>query len=328
MQTIQDVLYTPSANDSIDPETTFHFEPFVPEHDRVEIKFEYFDNGYLLSTPQQQSDVYEPTKQIYIDLTRQRSTVQPHAGVRQTFLELTTHAKGLFKYFESGQLFSRKRLDGHGFAKEIYIDLSHHEPSTMQYHGGVRQALLGILVHELAHAFQHHEPESYERLRWWPRGFIQPPQGLIEGIAVYVELRSGASSHWDKRPRSSSELTQWDAGYGETAMFLQWLEMRFEKGVVGLMNDRILKVGYVRGGRDEFWTSLFGVTIEQLWLEYCDFVDAYNWVNVLWRWKLPFMARRLDLEWLRRSLRKFYFASRLSYMDNFTVLDKLFRVFF
>lgn len=69
-------------------------------------------------------------------------------------------------------------------------------------------------------------------------------------------------------------------GYQHTAYFLAWLEdVRVGRGAVGMLNDRLLRVGYVGEGEDAdnqgigFWKGLFGVRVGELWEEYGRYLD-------------------------------------------------------
>lgn len=139
--------------------------------------------------------------------------------------------------------------------------------------------LVGVIVHELVHCYQHTAPADSDDV---PR----PPGGLIEGIADFVRLKANlAPPHW-KRPANSADLPKsWDSGYDQTAFFLEWLEhVRVGAGAIGMLNDRLLREGYI-GEEDEtergrksstgrgFWAGLFGVGVLQLWKEYGEHID-------------------------------------------------------
>ncbi|KAJ5664169.1 hypothetical protein N7507_004900 [Penicillium longicatenatum] len=139
--------------------------------------------------------------------------------------------------------------------------------------------LLGVLTHELVHCYQHTAPKTVGNGES-PR----PPGGLIEGIADFVRLKAGLEPpHW-KKPQSSAERAKnWDAGYQHTAYFLAWVEDVFAgAGAVGMLNDRLLRVGYLGEGKDKekvspgFWESLFGAGVETLWEEYGLWLDGQS----------------------------------------------------
>lgn len=160
--------------------------------------------------------------------------------------------------------------------------------------------IASTLFHELVHVFQHRfaKPHvlTHEGGLKALRNF--PPKGLVEGIADFVPLMSGRAWPAPQRPRSSTHLRAWNAGYEETAYFLEWLELvRFGKGTVGMINDRIMKVGYVRKGKDEFWKSLFGVSVKQLWKEYGRHV---NLMGRCLKWQVPILNVEVDFSWTMR----------------------------
>lgn len=137
--------------------------------------------------------------------------------------------------------------------------------------------LAGVLTHELVHCYQHTSPpESAKAGKQIPN----PPGGLIEGIADFVRLKAGLSPpHWTRPTSSSQREKKWDAGYQHTAYFLAWIEDVWAgKGAIGMLNDRLFRVGYV-GEEDEnsqeegFWKGLFGTGVAELWDEYGQWLD-------------------------------------------------------
>ncbi|RAO66078.1 uncharacterized protein BHQ10_002090 [Talaromyces amestolkiae] len=141
--------------------------------------------------------------------------------------------------------------------------------------------LKGVLTHELVHCYQHTAPAEGEVPR--------PPGGLIEGIADFVRLKAGlGAAHWQKPKSALDRASDWDAGYQHTGYFLSWLEdVRFGKGAIGLLNDRLLRTGYLGEEEEEeeeeekkkdkkepgFWRDLFGVEVDVLWEEYGRYLD-------------------------------------------------------
>ncbi|KAJ5902001.1 hypothetical protein N7495_002529 [Penicillium taxi] len=166
--------------------------------------------------------------------------------------------------------------------KEIHLSLSYVQHCTdASAKADPLHELVGVLTHELVHCYQHTAPPkpSAEENETVPR----PPGGLIEGIADFVRLKARLEPpHW-KRPQSAAERpSQWDAGYQNTAYFLAWLEdVRVGLGAIGMLNDRLLRVGYVGESEDErvqghsgFWNGLFGVEVAELWDEYGHYLDS------------------------------------------------------
>lgn len=163
--------------------------------------------------------------------------------------------------------------------KEIHLSLPYIQHCTTgpSAKSDPKHELVGVLTHELVHCYQHTAPPASNNKGKTPH----PPGGLIEGIADFVRLKSGLEPpHW-KRPRSASErASKWDAGYQHTGYFLAWIEdVRFGRGAVGMVNDRLLRVGYVGEqradcGRVGFWKALFGFRIDELWDEYGLYLDG------------------------------------------------------
>lgn len=166
--------------------------------------------------------------------------------------------------------------------KEIHLSLPYiqHCISGPTAKADPKHELVGVLTHELVHCYQHTAPPRLENDNG-KRGSPCPPGGLIEGIADFVRLKAGLEPpHW-KRPQSVEErASKWDAGYQHTAYFLAWIEdVRIGTGAIGMLNDRLLRVGYV--GEQEmdcpgagFWMGLFGVGVAELWDEYGLYLDG------------------------------------------------------
>lgn len=109
-----------------------------------------------------------------------------------------------------------------------------------------------MLTHELVHCYQ-----------WDAHGTA--PGGLIEGIADWVRLNCDLSPpHWKREVKVDDP---WDKGYQHTAYFLQYLEGKFGEGTVRRINERLRSTKEYEEG--EFWVSLLGQGVEDLWFEYC-----------------------------------------------------------
>ncbi|KAL4781404.1 hypothetical protein BJX76DRAFT_335544 [Aspergillus varians] len=169
--------------------------------------------------------------------------------------------------------------------KEIHISLGYIQNCRTK--PDPLAELVGVLTHELVHCYQYAAPRASIDGRpddSTPRA----PGGLVEGVADFVRLKAGLSPpHW-KRPVSAKERPdKWDAGYQHTAYFLAWLEdVRVGKGAVGLLNDRLCRVGYVGDGKEEgteedggskkgecFWRALYGAGVDELWDGYGSWLD-------------------------------------------------------
>ncbi|OJD24908.1 hypothetical protein ACJ73_03732 [Blastomyces percursus] len=143
--------------------------------------------------------------------------------------------------------------------KEIHFSLSYIATVSNRFVDATRE-LLGVITHELVHCYQHTRPQARvgpEELKKKKKKKKQkdksgpqipnPPSGLIEGIADFVRLKAGlVPPHWE-RPMSKAERGgRWDQGYQITAFFLEWIEdVKVGEGAVGMLNDRLLRVGYV-----------------------------------------------------------------------------------
>lgn len=164
--------------------------------------------------------------------------------------------------------------------KEIHLSLPYIQHCTAgpSAKADPKHELVGVLTHELVHCYQHTAPPASDNDK---SKIPRPPGGLIEGIADFVRLKAGLEPpHW-KRPHSAADrASKWDAGYQHTGYFLAWIEdVRVGGGAIGMLNDRLLRVGYVgegdqRCGGVGFWKGLFGVGVEELWDEYGRYLDG------------------------------------------------------
>ncbi|CZS92169.1 related to pathogenesis-related protein NtPRp27 [Rhynchosporium agropyri] len=134
--------------------------------------------------------------------------------------------------------------------KEIHFSLDYiHGISKSRK----KDEIMGVLTHEMVHCYQYN-------------AFNTCPGGLVEGVADWVRLNADLSPpHW-KRDATG----KWDAGYQHTGYFLQYLEVRFGKGTVARLNEK-LRIGKYHGKR--FWTELVGRPVEQLWGDYSDALE-------------------------------------------------------
>ncbi|KAL4934581.1 basic secretory family protein [Aspergillus undulatus] len=169
--------------------------------------------------------------------------------------------------------------------KEIHISLAYIQHCRTK--ADPLAEIVGVLTHELVHCYQYAAPRA--TIDGKPDNSTpRAPGGLIEGIADFVRLKAGLSPpHWS-RPMSAKERPEkWDSGYQHTAYFLAWLEdVRVGRGAVGLLNDRLCRVGYVGEGKSKgpkeeggvkkkegFWAALYEAEIEDLWDEYGRWLD-------------------------------------------------------
>lgn len=134
--------------------------------------------------------------------------------------------------------------------KEIHISMNYLESVPPERR---RLEILGVLTHELVHCFQ-----------WTANGTI--PGGLCEGIADWVRLSCGlAPPHWSRKADGN-----WDAGYQDTAYFLDYLEDRFGHGSVRRINQHLNDCKYEE---KTFWPALFNHSVHRLWDDYKKYLE-------------------------------------------------------
>ncbi|KKK20579.1 hypothetical protein ARAM_004037 [Aspergillus rambellii] len=178
--------------------------------------------------------------------------------------------------------------------KEIHISLSYIDKHCRSKSDPLAE-LVGVITHELVHCYQYAAPRVPSTAA--EKEIPQAPGGLVEGVADFVRLKAGLDPpHWN-RPSSAKERGgKWDQGYQHTAYFLAWLEdVWIGKGAVGMLNDRLARVGYVGeekprdddeddgkedgqgvggGKKGGFWKGLYGAGIDELWEEYGKYLDG------------------------------------------------------
>ena len=134
--------------------------------------------------------------------------------------------------------------------KEIHLNVNYVVKASKSK-PSLRQEILGVIMHELVHCFQHNA-----------RGTC--PGGLIEGIADFVRLRAGlGAAHWRREAEG-----KWDRGYQHTGYFLDWLERKFGEGTIRRMNACLRdEEGEWEEGR-VFGRCCAGRSVEGLWEEY------------------------------------------------------------
>ena len=132
--------------------------------------------------------------------------------------------------------------------KEMHFSLNYISGITSQTPGREADEVLGVLVHEMVHAWQ-----------WNGKG--KAPGGLIEGIADFVRLKAKLQPpHWKR------EIAEkWDQGYQHTAYFLEWLESSVAEGCVMKINTALKDEKYEE---DRFWPKVCGKSIQKLWNDY------------------------------------------------------------
>ncbi|KAF7302913.1 hypothetical protein MKEN_01253600 [Mycena kentingensis (nom. inval.)] len=127
------------------------------------------------------------------------------------------------------------------------------EPHREQPTPRAREEILGVLVHEVVHCYQHNA-----------RGTANG--GFIEGVADFVRLRARLGApHW-KRAAPARE-DRWDAGYERTAFFLDWLEARSAhgEGTIRRMNAALDGVTWYKA---RVFETFAGAKVGKLWRTY------------------------------------------------------------
>lgn len=137
--------------------------------------------------------------------------------------------------------------------KEIHFSLDYVSKID---HARLADEITGVITHELVHCYQFNA-----------RGTC--PGGLIEGVADWVRLHADLSPpHWKREATG-----EWDAGYQQTAFFLDYLEDRFGSGSVRRLNEKLRSHKYEEKA---FWTELFGRPVEMLWTDYKEKLASDN----------------------------------------------------
>eukprot|EP01097_Dermamoeba_algensis_P007825 TRINITY_DN5015_c0_g3_i1.p1 TRINITY_DN5015_c0_g3~~TRINITY_DN5015_c0_g3_i1.p1 ORF type:complete len:292 (-),score=33.16 TRINITY_DN5015_c0_g3_i1:28-903(-) len=109
----------------------------------------------------------------------------------------------------------------------------------------LKSEITGVLVHELVHFYQFAGSGT--------------PGGLVEGIADWVRAKTGYQQ-W-----STTKTGNWDQGYGATAAFLEWVNIK-----VGSLPRFVIKLNakLKSGYTVSTWQSLSGQTPENDWAAY------------------------------------------------------------
>lgn len=153
--------------------------------------------------------------------------------------------------------------------KEIHLNIGYLD-ATMRSNASkpngdalFRYEILGVITHEMVHAFQHNAHSTC-------------PGGLIEGIADYVRLKSDlGAKHWDPWPANKdSRGEKWDEGYQKTAWFLTWVEEDTGRDdVIGKLNFEMRRRKWEDG---KVWKDVIGEKVEDMWGRYKGCWDDMN----------------------------------------------------
>ncbi|GAA5859742.1 hypothetical protein JCM8547_007008 [Rhodosporidiobolus lusitaniae] len=158
-----------------------------------------------------------------------------------------------------------KDFDGvaYTFGSDVHLSTSYLSSVSSSSSGDlerVKHEIEGVLVHELVHVFQ------YDGSGEGREGEV--PWGVIEGVADWVRLESGAGArHW--REHRQEEGRGWDAGYETTGFFLRWLSSHLsEPHLVPRLNLALRNSSWEDGRH--LRKLLKGEEVEELW-------RAYQW---------------------------------------------------
>ncbi|CAI9101958.1 OLC1v1000132C1 [Oldenlandia corymbosa var. corymbosa] len=114
--------------------------------------------------------------------------------------------------------------------------------------GDVKFEITGIIYHEVSLVWQ-----------WYGNG--EAPEGLIDGIADYVRLKSGYVPYYFVKPGQGDK---WDEGQSVTAYFLDYCDNLKENGsFIAELNGK-MRYGY----SDAYFVELLGKTVDELWSDY------------------------------------------------------------
>ncbi|HVY69532.1 MAG TPA: basic secretory protein-like protein [Verrucomicrobiae bacterium] len=113
----------------------------------------------------------------------------------------------------------------------------------------------GMVIHELTHVVQAYNETKpgYERPGW-----------LVEGIADNIRL-----FHYEpeaRRPRINPDKASYKDAYKTTAIFLDWAQTKYDKGLVVKLNAALRQGIY----RDALFQQYTGKTVDELWQEFAD----------------------------------------------------------
>ncbi|WMN62098.1 basic secretory family protein (plasmid) [Pseudoalteromonas xiamenensis] len=141
--------------------------------------------------------------------------------------------------------------DGDFNSASIFVSREYLE--NFQNKNGQQKAydeLIGILFHEIAHAYQY-DDRNYEE--------IGP---IIEGIADLVRLKAGYISQSVQKVGG-----HYDSGYKTTAFYLHWLESNNKEDYLVKINESLSPYDDVKWSWPYF-AKRFGVSLEASWSEY------------------------------------------------------------
>lgn len=87
----------------------------------------------------------------------------------------------------------------------------------------------------------------------------------IRVFADYVRLKARLSPpHWKRSSGTGKDHSKWDAGYSQTAYFLQYIEECFGSTVIHNLNFAMRDRTY----SDNMFVDLTGISVSVLWKKY------------------------------------------------------------
>ncbi|MED6183413.1 hypothetical protein PIB30_037682 [Stylosanthes scabra] len=150
-----------------------------------------------------------------------------------------------------------ENIDGVAFATSdniIHVSAGYIE----RYPGrDIKADITGVIYHEIVHILLSNGNNT-----------VQPPSGLVEGMADFVRLRAGyVADSW----APVGVGFKWDQGYEVTAYFLDYCES-IRVGFVADLYKLIMQNGY----NESYFQGLLGMPVSQLWTNYKAFHDLTN----------------------------------------------------
>jgi hypothetical protein len=141
----------------------------------------------------------------------------------------------------------RFRKDYHGLAMTIG-DIITIQPDWIRKHPDD----FGMVIHELTHVVQQYNGRGHK------------PGWLVEGIADYIRIVKYEPKA--RRPRLNPDKAKYTDAYKTTAIFLEWVEDKYDHKLVKKLNAALRAGSY----KDEIWKDASGKTLDDLWSEFAD----------------------------------------------------------
>ncbi len=110
----------------------------------------------------------------------------------------------------------------------------------------------GMVVHELTHVVQQYH------------GRGNKPGWLVEGIADYIRIVKYEPKA--PRPRLNPDRAKYTDAYKTTAMFLEWVENKYDAELVNKLNAALRAGNY----KEDMWKDATKKPLDDLWSEFAD----------------------------------------------------------